>query len=110
DRPAPQPDRRRRPEAVGRGRRTHAERVGTAMSAEDCRDPDDRLAAWLTAYADSPADGGSDVPDKSDLPPELWARADRAVAGLRLLKQLRPASGPASDPPGSRALPWSTLG
>ncbi len=105
------------------------------MSIENDPDSDERLIAWLADYADALGRGDGQLPDKSGLPAALWSRVDRALAGLQLLRQLRPALGSTSPDLAdsslaklpadssftnpilartlndkSRELPWSNLG
>jgi len=92
------------------------------MNAADADGHDPRLAAWLAAWDDALAAGGSPPSPPPDLGPTLPPDWQPAVALMRRLRHaLRPA-GPSTDadpctPPyageaveAQRALPWAQLG
>ena len=65
------------------------------MSADDADGPDPRLAAWLAAWDDALAAGGSPPSPPPDLGPTLPPLWQPAVAFMRRLRDvLRPAAPP----------------
>jgi hypothetical protein len=92
------------------------------MSSEESPTTEEQFATWLATCEDALAAGlPPPLPDEADLPPGVRLQMEKALAGLRLLHQLRSRPGPEETPPRSppkvesdsspqSELPWTQLG
>jgi WD40 repeat protein len=92
------------------------------MSTDEPPATEDRFATWLAACADALAAGVCPpLLDEAELPPGARPQMEKALAGLRLLRQLRPRPAPEAMPSPSTPkveihsrprseLPWTQLG
>src|SRR5207248_3553754 len=93
---------RRRPEALGAGRRAAARGTGpAAVNVDDSLPPDEQFASVLAAWDEALAAGATPGPATGGSP-ALWGRLERGLACLQRLRGLRPpdtSAPPTTDAP-----------